>query len=235
MHTTTRKVEISNIGKNGKMRLSAMLDFMQDIDFAHLQNEPALSEFFAEQGNVMFLVSRQADILRLPEYGEELTVSTWCYELKRMYGFRNTVLKDSSGNICVQAYEVGAFAQLPSQRPVKIEQEVADRVLKGEKLDMEYTSRKIALPDTAPDKTSELIVYDSFIDMYGHVNNARYTELAEDFLPEGREVSRLRAEYKAPLKKEKAGANVWLDENALTVEIINAEGKRCCVLEYKFI
>ena len=232
MHTTKRKVEISDIGKNGSMRMSALLDFMQDIDFSHLQSEPALSEFFSDKRNVMFLVSRQADIIRLPEYGEELTVSTWCYELKRMYGYRNTVITDSRGEACVRAYEVGAFAELPSQRPVKIEQEVADRVEKHDKLDMEYTSRKITLPDREPDRVCELKIYDSFIDMYGHVNNARYTELAEDFLPNGREVSRLRAEYKTPLKMENASARAWLDENAITVEIMNAEGRSCCVLEY---
>ncbi|MBO6140849.1 MAG: acyl-ACP thioesterase [Ruminococcus sp.] len=235
MHTAIRRVEISDIAENGKMRLSALLDMMQDIDFDHLQSEPALAPYFSSTGNVMFLVSRQADILRLPEYGEELTVSTWCYELKRMYGYRNTTITDKAGNICMQGYEVGAFAELPSQRPVKIEQSVADSVQKQPQLDMEYTPRKIALPDKAPDITAPLKVYSSFIDMYGHVNNARYTELAEDFIPKDREVSRLRAEYKLPLKKEKAQAKVWESESSYIVEIDNAEGKCCCIIEYTFV
>ena len=37
MHTAIRRVEISDIAENGKMRLSALLDLMQDIDFDHLQ------------------------------------------------------------------------------------------------------------------------------------------------------------------------------------------------------
>ncbi len=235
MFSTKRKVEISDIAQNGKMRISAMFDFMQDIDFDHLQHEPALAPYFSETGNVMFLVSRQADIKRLPVYGEELTVSTWCYELKRMYGYRNTFIKDSSGEIVMQGYEVGAFAELPSQMPVKIDQSVADRVEKHDKLDMEYTPRKITLPDREPDLTEEIKVISSFIDMYGHVNNARYAELVEDYIPADSTICRLRAEYKKPLKKERALVKVWYESNITTVEIINEYGDKCCTLEYKFV
>ena len=235
MLTVDRRVEISDIAKNGRMRLSALLDMLQDCAFDHLQSEETLKPYFEQTGNVMFLVSRQIDIKRLPAYGEELTVSTWCYELKRMYGFRNTIVRDSGGEICAAAYETGAFADLATSRPQKIPQELADRVEKHPPFEMEYTPRKIALPEREPELTAPLKVYGSFVDMYGHVNNARYIELTEDFVPDDREISRIRIEYKQPLKKEQAQARIWNEGNSLIVEITGKEGNSCCVTEYSFV
>lgn len=235
MYTASRRVEISDIAHNGHIRLSALLDMLQDCAFDHLQSEKTLKPYFEQTGNVMFLVSRQIDIKRLPVYGEQLQVTTWCYELKRMYGFRNTIVRDSRGDICAAAYETGAFADLATSRPQKIPQELADRVEKHPPFEMEYTPRKIALPDRGPEYTSPLNVYGSFVDMYGHVNNARYIELSEDLIPDDRQVSRIRIEYKQPLKKEAAQARVWNENSSLISEIVNGEGKSCCVIEYIFV
>ena len=76
----------------------------------------------------MFLVSRQLDIVRRPEQNEKLTVKTWTYELKRMYGYRNTVIYDENGDICVKSIASGAFMDKTSQRPIKVPQELVDRV-----------------------------------------------------------------------------------------------------------
>ena len=235
MLTVERKVEISDIAGSGVMRLSALVDMLQACAFDHLQRDKTLKPYFEQTGNVMFLVSRQIDIKRLPVYGEELTVSTWCYELKRMYGFRNTIVRDGSGEICVCAYETGAFAELSTSRPVKITQEPADRGEKHPAFDMEYTPRKIALPERAADISAPIEVYGSFIDMYGHVNNARYIELTEDFIPSGREVRRIRIEYKQPLKKEQAQARVWYDEHSMKAEVLNSGQSCCCIIEYIFV
>ena len=235
MLTVERKVEISDIAGSGVMRLSALVDMLQDCAYDHLQNDSTLKPYFEQTGNVMFLVSRQIDIKRLPEYGEQLSVSTWCYELKRMYGFRNTIVKDSRGEICAAAYETGAFADPATSHPVKIDQQLADSVEKHPAFEMEYTPRKIALPDREADMTSPLKVYGSFIDMYGHVNNARFIELSQDFVPKGRQISRLRLEYKQPLKKEQAMARVFREDGGLIVEIQGDDGRSCCVAEYSFV
>jgi FHS family L-fucose permease-like MFS transporter len=58
----------------------------------------------------MFLVSRQLDIVRRPEQNEKLTVKTWTYELKRMYGYRNTVIYDENGaEVLSQQYNIIAM------------------------------------------------------------------------------------------------------------------------------
>ena len=235
MYKTTRRIECSDIAIDNKLRLSAALDLLQDCAYDHLQNDKTLKPFFEKDGNVMFLVYRQVDFFRRPVYNEIVAVKTWCYELKRMYGYRNTTITDAQGQLCMRDYEIGAFAQLSTSRPVKIPQELADMVEKHEKLDMEYTKRKIDLPAREPDITDSLKVYLSFIDMYGHVNNARYAELSEEYVRAEKELKTLRIEYKTPLKKDNgAGIKVWNEQGSDIISIINGSGEDCCILEYVY-
>ena len=233
MYITTRRIECSDIAYDNKLRLSAALDLLQDCAYDHLQNEPALTPFFEKNGNVMFLVYRQVDFFRRPVYAENVEVKTWCYELKRMYGYRNTTITDADGELCIRDYEIGAFAELSTSKPVKITQELADSVEKHEKLDMEYTKRKIDLPDREPDVIQSLKIYGSFIDMYGHVNNARYAELSDDYLPKDSQLACLRIEYKTPLKQDPgASLRVWNEQGSVIISIQNGDGINCCLLEY---
>ncbi len=236
MYTMKRTVRCSNIGFGGKIRLSALIDLLQDCAYDHLQNEPVLTPYFERTGNVMFLVSRQADILRLPDYNEQLEVSTWCYELKRMYGYRNTVIKDSSGNICVREVEIGAFAELDTQKPVKISEELVQSVQKEPKIDMEYLPRKITLPDNEPDSVIKVPVHSFYIDMYSHVNNARYLDMIDDLLPKDKSVKGIRTEYKRPLKYgADALIKVWNRQGSEVFSVLDSNNEVCCNLEVTFV
>lgn len=148
MYEMKRTVNCSQIGSHGIIRNSCLVDLLQDCSVIHLDTHPVMSPFFEKENCVMFLVSRQLDIVRRPEQNEKLTVKTWTYELKRMYGYRNTVIYDENGDICVKSIASGAFMDKTSQRPIKVPQELVDRVKLYPKLDIEYLPRKIALPDT---------------------------------------------------------------------------------------
>ena len=92
MYEMERNVNCSNIGADGVMKNSAIIDFLQDCSVLHLDTHPVMSPFFEKEKCVMFLVSRQLDIIRRPGYQEKVKIKTWTYELKRMYGYRNTVI-----------------------------------------------------------------------------------------------------------------------------------------------
>lgn len=94
MYEMKRTVNCSQIGSHGIIRNSCLVDLLQDCSVIHLDTHPVMSPFFEKENCVMFLVSRQLDIVRRPEQNEKLTVKTWTYELKRMYGYRNTVIYD---------------------------------------------------------------------------------------------------------------------------------------------
>lgn len=235
MYEMKRTVNCSQIGSHGIIRNSCLVDLLQDCSVIHLDTHPVMSPFFEKENCVMFLVSRQLDIVRRPEQNEKLTVKTWTYELKRMYGYRNTVIYDENGDICVKSIASGAFMDKTSQRPIKAPQELVDRGKLYPKLDMEYLLRKIALPDTEPQVYEDFPVLKCYIDMNEHVNNARYLDITDEFVENESAVKRIRVEYKNPLKRGKAiKAHVYTDEGRKFVELCDENNKPYCITEYDY-
>ena len=229
-----RTVRCSQIGEDNTMRNSALVDFMQDCSLKHLENEPVMAPYFKETGCIMFLISRQLDIIRKPQLDEKVTVKTWCYELNRLYGFRNTVIYGENGEILVKSIAGGCFIDSASMRTMKVPQEVIDRVELESKLeDIEYTSRKIAIPDCQPEVFEPVKINRCFIDMNRHVNNARYLDITDEFLPDDAKIKRIRCEYKLPVRRSSTVIpKVYTNDNVLTVDLSNPEGKSYAIAEY---
>lgn len=198
MFSIKRKVGTSCVNSKGEMRIGAIVDFMQDCSIFQLDSEPELSKFFRENDVAMFLSARQIDILRKPCYGEEISTTTYVYEIKRTYGFRNTFIFDENGNALVKSYSVGAFVDLNSGKPFIMNDEVLKTVTIDEKLEMEYLPRKIKIPDCKFEKVGEEKVFKFCIDKFGHMNNARYLDFADEFVDI--DYHRIRVEYKMPAR-----------------------------------
>lgn len=233
MYEMDRIVCCSNISEKNVVRNSSLVDFLQDCSISHIDNHPVLAPFFEEENCVMYLVSRQLDIIRMPEYNEKLHIKTWCYELKRMYGYRNTIITDENNSPVIICYATGAFMDTVTQRPRKISQELCDKVTVYPKFDMEYTSRKIAIPHCEPQVFEPVTILKCFIDMNRHVNNARYLDITDEYLPENALLKRIRIEYKMPLKRGyKAIPKVYTDKNTITVNLCDHNGKSFTIVEY---
>ena len=234
IYSMNRTVRCSQIGEDGLMRNSAVVDFLQDCSLKHLDNEPVMAPYFRETGNIMFLISRQLDILRKPSLDEEVTVKTWTYELNRLYGFRNTVICGEGGEILVKSIAGGCFINKATMRTTKVPQETIDMVKLEQKLDnMEYLPRKITLPDCRPLVREPVAINRCYIDMNRHVNNARYLDITDEYLPEGAQVKRIRSEYKLPVKRDSIIIpKIYERGNILTVDLSDPNGKSCTIVEY---
>jgi len=196
-----RKIGYSSLGRDGKIRLSAIIDFMQDSSDFHLKSLDFLQEYFRNNNMGMYVVSRQLDFLRLPGYGEELCLNTFTHECKNMYGYRNTLIYGNDGDLCVRANTIGAFMDLETSKPVKITQEILSQVQLEPKIDMEYLPRKVKPPDKEPERLSGLTVRKYHLDSNLHINNAKFIDIAQEFIPDeydGRNIKRLMVEYRTP-------------------------------------
>ncbi|MBR1563025.1 MAG: acyl-ACP thioesterase [Ruminococcus sp.] len=231
MYTMKRDVECSEIGANGTVRNSSILDYLQDCAFLHLDSHPVMSPYFERENVCMFLVSRQTEIIRRPEFHEHLTIKTWTCELKRMYGFRNTLIYDENGDVLVKNYESGAFMDMQTQRPIKAPQELIEKVPLYPKADMDYSSRKISVPDIRPEIYPDINILKCYIDMNRHVNNARYLDITDEFVDNYDSVKQIRVEYKAPIRLDsRIHAEVIREGRSVYVRLC---GDRVyCVVEY---
>lgn len=236
MYEMTRTVNCSCLSSDGCIRNSAVVDFLQDCSIRHLDTHPVMSPYFEQENCVMFLTSRQIEILRKPHYNEKIRIKTYIYELNRIYGSRNTITYDEQGEIIVRTYAMGAFMDKISQRPKKVPKELIERVRLYPKIDMNYLPRKIFVPKCEPKRFPNVNVLKCFIDMNGHVNNARYFDIADEYLPENAQVSCMRIEYKRPLKRNDVCIPfVYEGDNIITVDLQSEDGISYCIIEYTLV
>ncbi|MDR0998672.1 MAG: hypothetical protein LBL70_06355, partial [Treponema sp.] len=198
MYEIIQRVAASHTDAEGRMKFVSAMDMIQDCSQLWMESEPAIERYFREQGIVQVLVSRQADVIRLPRYGERLSVRTSVYECQSFIGYRNTAIYDEAGLPCVKSWSTGAFVVTATGKPAKLPVDRLGLLTLDTKLEMDYQSKKIRLPEEAGEDLPPARVRRNDIDFNRHVNNARYVELAMEYLEGDFAVSRFRAEYKRP-------------------------------------
>lgn len=196
VYTFQTRVRYSECSAGGQVRLSGILDYLQDTCTMQAEDLGVGVRYMREHQTAWVLNSWQADICRYPELGEQITIRTWPYGFQGFFGYRNFQIEDSFGKTVVRAGSVWVFMDMQKKRPARIAPEVLAFYELCPKLEMEYMERKIpdfeAQPAGGPYKIPHY-----FIDTNGHVNNAKYILMAEELLPAGFQTVRMRAEYRS--------------------------------------
>ena len=196
MYSLNYKVTTSTCDSEGRLKLYSALQMMQDCSEMWIDSEPTVKRFFAEQNMAQLLVSRQVEIIRRPEYKEELTVTTSVYGMKPMFGFRNTFIYDADGNPCYRTWSMGAFVDKTTGTLKRVDDETITSMNLESQLEMSYRDRRIILPKEGGELADPIKVLRSDIDYNKHVNNANYVRMAMELLPEDFRIKGLRVEYR---------------------------------------
>jgi medium-chain acyl-[acyl-carrier-protein] hydrolase len=199
MYTIERTVSASNVGSDGLLTFDSAFDFMIDCSSFWMNSEPEFLSFLERKKLGMFLVSRQAEIIRLPAYGENINVTTSIYSCKRFCGFRNTIIRDEQGEDCVVSYSVGAFVDFQTGKPAKLSDKVK-LTFDPQYENIEYLPRKIERHTAIPLCCETSVVKKTQIDRYKHMNSTKYVILALDIMPINFMYNRIRIEYKSQAK-----------------------------------
>jgi acyl-ACP thioesterase len=233
MYQIEKLVSASHVGNDRKLTLSAAVDFMQDCSFFQINAVEKLMDEFAEKNMAMFIISRQLDVIDMPKFNDKLLVRTWVWNLNNIFGSRNTVIYDENLNPKVISYAMGSFVNLSNGHPDAVSDEVVNNVLIEERLEMEYLPRKIRIPDINSEKRQAIPVLKSHIDLYNHVNNAKYIMIATDLLPDDFQTQRMRVEYKIPAKYgDTFYPSIYNMDNEIIVSLNNKEGKAFAIIEF---
>ncbi len=202
MYSLNYKVTTSTCDSEGRLKLYSALQMMQDCSEMWIGSEPGVRRYFEEQNMAQLLASRQVEIIRVPEYKEQLTVTTSVYGMKPMFGFRNTFIYDADGQPCYKTWSMGAFVDKSVGKLKRVDDATIASMKLEPKLDMNYKDRRIMLPkdDNEGEKCDPVRVQRADIDYNRHVNNANYIRIAMELLPEGFKVKGLRVEYRVAAK-----------------------------------
>ncbi len=200
MYSLKYKVTTSTCDSEGQLKLYSALQMMQDCSEMWIDTEPTVKHYFAMQNMTQLLATRQVEIVRVPRYKEELTVTTTVYEVKPMFGFRNTFIYDAQGKPCYKTWSMGAFVDRTTGKLKRIDEATIDSMAMETQLEMNYRDRRITLPKEGGQACAPIAVMRADIDYNKHMNNANYTRMAMELLPDDFNIRSLRMEYRVPAK-----------------------------------
>ena len=138
-----------------------------------IDSEPEVKDYFLQQNMAQLLATRQVEIIRVPDYKEELRVTTSVYGMKPMFGFRNTFIYDSQGNPCYKTWSMGAFVDKVAGKLKRVDDATIQSMKLEPQLEMNYKDRRIILPKTEGEVLEPIKVLRADIDYNKHLNNAR--------------------------------------------------------------
>jgi len=201
MYSLDFKVTTSTCDERGLLKFYSALQMMQDCSEMWIDSEPAVRDYFADEQMTQLLASRQVQVVRVPRFKEQLTVTTSVYGVKPMFGFRNTVIRDAQGLPCYLTWSMGAFVDKNTGKLKRIDDAILSTVCIEPQVEMEYRDRRISLPKTEGVPCPPVEVLRADIDYNRHMNNANYVRSAMELLPDSFEVHDMRVEYRHPAKR----------------------------------
>lgn len=232
MYSFQSRVRYSELDKDRKLDFISIINYFQDCSTFHSEEIDKGIAYLNANNRVWLLNSWQIEVKRYPTLGEEITISTWAYDFKSMYGYRNFLLSDRDGNVLAYANSIWVYLDTISHYPAKITPIDIKGYVVSNPYVMEYAPRKISLPDNLTTLPSFLVVR-SNIDTNNHVNNGQYIKMAQEYLPNDFVISKMRAEYKvSAVLGDTIIPMINRNDNTITVVLSNIEGKPFSIIEF---
>lgn len=232
MYGFDSRVRYSEVDERQMLTTEAMVNYFQDCTTFQSEDNGRGVEYMRARHKAWMLSSWQIVIDRLPKLGEHIRISTWPYDFKAMFGYRNFMIQDADGVTLIKANSIWFLYDTDANRPLKVQEED----LKGygigaeEPLAMPPAPRKIPVPAVYTEG-DPVTVTAHHIDTNHHVNNAKYVEIAMEALPETTTLKELRVEYrKAAVVGDVMIPRITKEDDIYTVVLSSTEGQPYAVV-----
>lgn len=224
MYQLHSRVRYSEANAKSELTCHALLNYLQDSSTLHSEELGESGAQLLAQNMAWILSFWQIRIEQMPALSEAITVSTWPYQTKGLFGLRNFCVENAKGESVVKANSIWVLIDPRTGRPIRITDEVSSHYPDEPKLEMDYCDRKIEIPEEYEEKEA-IVVPGYFIDTNNHMNNAKYVMVAETYLPEDFKVKEIRVEYKlAAIEGDSLHPRVTVEDDKVTVVLVNDSG-----------
>lgn len=207
-YSETRKVLADDVNMLREMRHSVFLRWLQEISIAHTEKLGAGRDKTLDRGALWIIARARAEIARMPVYDETVTLRSWPGYTMHVLFPRYYELTDANGGVLIRASAVWLLMDADTRKMA-----FPDKY--GVKLPGVVTGTELALPTGLAEEYTDRSAYHraafSEVDINGHMNNAKYVDIAEDLPGFGymtsHKATALEIEYKSEVK---AGARIRL-------------------------
>lgn len=232
MYQLKSKVRYSEANSDSRLTYHALLNYLQDASTFHSEELGESGAQLREQNMAWILSFWQICIEDLPKSSEDITVSTWPYSTKGLFGLRNFSVENAQGESLIKANSIWVLIDATTARPIRITDEVSSHYPDEPKLEMDYCDRKIAVPSEYEEMPA-ITVPKYFIDTNNHMNNAKYVMVAEEYLPAEYEVKEIRVEYKkAAVLGDVIVPRVTIDDKEATIVLVDENGNTYATVKF---
>lgn len=196
MYRYDSRIRYSEIGEDGKLTLTAAIHYLQDCSTFQSEDCGVGIKYLETAGKAWMLSSWRILLYRYPEFGERITVGTWPYGNRGIYGYRNFVIEDEAGQRLAEADSTWFLLDWNQRVPCRVtEADVGPYGAPGSRIEMEPVPRKILLSSSC-EEGQAITVSSHHIDTNHHVNNAQYVEMAREAAGSRFPIGELRVDYK---------------------------------------
>lgn len=232
MYQFDSRIRYSEVDKECNLTLTAMMNYFQDCSVAHSESLDRGVRYLSENHMAWVLSSWQICCDNMPRLFDEVTVSTWAYDMKAFYGYRNFTMDRKNGERLAYANSVWVLVDTLTGRPVKVPEDIINEYGTSPQLEMECSSRKIKVPADM-EAGAEMVVPKFFIDSNQHMNNEKYVAIAQELLPAEFKIKEIRVEYKKEAKLGDAiRSSVKKTDEGIVAVLADTEDKPYAVVQF---
>lgn len=225
MYSFHSRIRYSEVDSQGCVTLPAIIDYFQDCSNFQSEELGVGIDFLTEHRLAWVLSSWQIEADRYPRMGESVVISTWPYEFKGFFGYRNFTMETEEGELLAYANSIWTLLDVDKGIPARPLPELLEAYKMSPQLAMECESRKVPFPEQMEGR-EPFPVHKYHIDTNHHVNNGKYVSMAQEYVPSGFLIRKLRVEYRrAAVYRDMIFPFVAEEPGKITVKLADEEGK----------
>ncbi|MBQ4537824.1 MAG: acyl-[Lachnospiraceae bacterium] len=232
MYTFDARIRFSEVDSDSMLTLPSLLNYFQDASIFHSEDLGLGVEYLQENHRVWVMSGWQIVVERFPKLCERVKVGTFPYDFKGFLGYRNFVMTTEEGEYLAKANSLWTMLDTETGRPTTPTELSLERYVLGERLEMDYAPRKIAVPQGAVLQET-IVVQRHHLDTNHHVNNGQYVDMAMAYLPENFAIRQFRAEYKKQaFLNDVLYPYVVNEEDKCVISLADEEDKPYVIMEF---
>lgn len=234
MYSFRSRIRYSECDHEKKLSLPALINYFQDCSTQHSEDIGMGFDYMEPLHVVWVLAAWQIVIHRFPKIGENVEIGTLPYDFKGFVGLRNFCMKSADGELLAVANSQWTLISTDTMKPMKPTEKMLEAYVVEPKLEMDYAGRKVTIPEDCHREES-FLVQRNHLDTNHHVNNGQYVSMAAMYIPEGRVISQMRAEYKIQARLgDTIVPMVSVGEEEAYVSLQNEQGQVYCNVQFIF-
>ncbi|MGN0055753.1 MAG: acyl-[acyl-carrier-protein] thioesterase [Atopobiaceae bacterium] len=191
MYSFSSRVRYSECNEDGTLSVLGLMNYLQDCATFHCEHVGHGLSYMRQHNFAWFVAAWQLELVQMPLFGQDITISTWCYEARAAWAMRNFLVTDAQGRQLVRADSCWFTFDT--------KEHTARRIPEGEKvyltgdprLDMPKTRRRVPVSGTGTAQ-QPITVTKQHLDTNHHVNNAQYVDMAAEAVLDQQPDFRLR-------------------------------------------